>query len=61
MTWLAENIGSIILCVAIVGIVVGIVVHKIKSKKKGESNCGCGCQNCSMSEMCHSKNTEQGK
>ena len=57
--WFIENIGSIIISLAIIAVVTLIVVSNVKSKKKGKSSCGCGCSNCSMNGICHK--TEKNK
>ena len=57
--WFVENIGSIIISLAIIAVVTLIVVSNLKSKKKGKSSCGCGCSNCSMNGICHK--TEENK
>lgn len=46
--------GTFIVAV-IVFAVLGAAVYKLVSdKKKGKSSCGCGCENCPSSGMCHS-------
>ena len=57
--WFVENIGSIIISLAIIAIVTLIVVSNLKSKKKGKSSCGCGCSNCSMNGICHSEKEDK--
>ncbi len=54
--WFIENIGSIIVGLALISLVTFIIISSIKDKKKGKSNCGCGCSNCSMNGICHSEN-----
>ena len=46
MTWLMNNLSTIIVCIALVAVVVLIINKMIKDKKKGKSSCGCGCSNC---------------
>ena len=57
--WFIENIGSIIVGLALISIVTFIIIGSIKDKKKVKSNCGCGCSNCSMNGICHK--TEENK
>ena len=57
--WLLENLGSIIVASALIFLVTFIIVSNIRNKKKGKSNCGCGCSNCSMNGICHK--TEEDK
>ncbi len=56
-TWIAENLGTIIISVVLLGIVAAIVVKLIKDKRRGRSSCGCGCGcgSCPMSAECHKK------
>lgn len=51
--WLANNIATIIICAALLGIVAAIIVHMAKNKKQGKSSCGCGCSSCPMEGSCH--------
>ncbi len=45
-----------ILVSSILIIIVGLIIYRqIKNRKEGKSTCGCGCSNCAMSEVCHSK------
>ena len=57
--WFIENIGSIIVGLALIALVSFIIIGSIRDKKKGKSNCGCGCSNCSMNGICHSKNEDK--
>jgi len=53
MTWLTENIGTIVIAFALVCVVAIIVVNMIRNKRAGKSSCGCGCSDCPMSGKCH--------
>ena len=55
MTWLMNNLSTIIVCIALGAVVVLIINKMIKDKKKGKSSCGCGCSNCAMAGKCHGK------
>ena len=45
--------GDIIVLSAL-GLVIGLVIFSIvRSRKKGDSGCGCGCSNCAHSGSCH--------
>ena len=44
MSWIAENIASIVLLLAVILIVFFLVRSKIKERKQG--SCGCGCAGC---------------
>ncbi len=47
--------ATILICIGLFAILFAIVWKRIDNKKKGKSSCGCGCQNCAMSELCHKK------
>lgn len=55
LTWILENIATIIICVVLLAIVAAIIVRIVGDKKKGKSSCGCGCANCPVSGSCHQK------
>jgi hypothetical protein len=54
MTFISENIGTIVVGLAILGIVAAIVVKMVKDKKKGKHiGCDCGsCSGCSEAKDC---------
>lgn len=56
LTWLAENVATIVVCIILIGIVAAIIYKLTTDKKKGKSSCGGGCSGCAMRESCHSKN-----
>ncbi len=50
---LADNAGTIIVCLVLAGVVTGIIIRLRKDKKQGKSSCGCNCGCCPMSGSCH--------
>lgn len=52
LSWLLQNVATIIVCAVLIAIVALIIVYLRRSKKKG-SNCSCGCENCALSGQCH--------
>ncbi|MBR4577662.1 MAG: FeoB-associated Cys-rich membrane protein [Clostridia bacterium] len=50
---IAENAGTIVVTLVLVGIVAAILVKMRKDKKQGKSSCGCSCGSCPMSGACH--------
>ena len=44
LAWIADNIASIVLLLAVVAMVFFLVRSKIKERKQG--SCGCGCEGC---------------
>lgn len=55
ITWIIDNIATIIICIALIAVVALIIASKIKNRKKGKSSCGCDCSGCPMNCSCHSK------
>ena len=53
MQWLVNNLGSIVVVMALIAIVAAIIVHMIKQKRSGKGGCGCGCEGCANSGFCH--------
>lgn len=54
VTWLFNNISTIIVCLVLIAVVAAIVAYMVRNKRRGKSSCGCGCQNCAMKGSCHS-------
>ena len=50
---LADNAGTIIVCLVLIGLVTGIIIRLRKDKKQGKSSCGYNCGCCPMSGSCH--------
>lgn len=48
-----DNIGTILISLALIGAAAGIILRLRKDRKQGKSSCGCGCSNCPMSGTCH--------
>lgn len=55
MAFLAENWGTILVGAVVACAVVLVVVKLYRDKKHGKTSCGCGCDNCPSSGMCHKK------
>jgi len=55
MSWLLDNLPSVIVGVILLVIVASIVRGQVRKRKNGGSSCGCGCSGCAMSEHCHPK------
>ena len=51
--WIIDNAGTILISLALIGLVVLIVARMRKDKKQGKSSCGCSCGSCPMSGTCH--------
>ncbi|MBR5974744.1 MAG: FeoB-associated Cys-rich membrane protein [Clostridiales bacterium] len=55
ITWLSDNIGTIVISLILVAIVAGIIFKMVRDKKKGRSSCGCDCGCCALKDSCHTK------
>ncbi|MDE6149384.1 MAG: FeoB-associated Cys-rich membrane protein [Ruminococcus sp.] len=55
MSFIIENIGTIIIGLIVFVLIAGIVIKLVKDKRKGKTSCGCGCSNCPSSGICHKK------
>ncbi len=53
LTWLMENMATIIISAVLVLMVSMSIASMVRSKKKGKSSCGCGCAGCAMNGACH--------
>ncbi len=53
LTWLMENMASIIISAVLVLMVSMSIASMVRSKRKGKSSCGCGCAGCAMNGACH--------
>ncbi len=55
MSFISENLSTIIITLIIAVIFFSIIVKGIKNRKNGKHSCGCGCNGCAASEFCHKK------
>ena len=55
MSWIIQNIGTILVSALLIAAVAGIIVNMVRKKRKGQSVvCSCGsCKACGMSGTCH--------
>lgn len=53
LNFLAQNWGTLFVGALIIAIIVLVVIKLRRDHKKGTSPCGCGCDNCPSSGMCH--------
>lgn len=53
MTYLMQNLGTIVISAVLLAIVVLIVLRLMKNKKAGKSFCGCNCAHCALHGTCH--------
>ena len=53
MTWLLDNLATILVGGAVLALLVLIAVRRVRDRRRGKSGCGCGCEGCAMRNMCH--------
>ena len=51
--WIGENAGTIIVSIALAGLVSAIIIRLRRDKKQGKSSCGGSCGCCPMAGSCH--------
>lgn len=52
LTWLAENMATIIISLILALVVAAVIVSMVRGKRKGKSSCGCGCASCPAGSLC---------
>ena len=55
MRGIVENLGTILISLALIGLVAGILVRLRRDKKQGKTACGGNCGCCPMAGSCHKK------
>ena len=55
LNFITQNWGTLLISVVLIVLVALIVFKMRRDKKRGKSSCGCGCDNCPSSGMCHRK------
>ncbi len=53
LQWFAENAGTIIVSLALAGLVAAIIKKLAEDHRRGKSSCGCRCGSCPMASACH--------
>ena len=53
MDWLMNNLGTIVVGLAVAAVITLIIINYVRKKKRGKSTCGCGCADCPMKNKCH--------
>lgn len=54
-------IATIVISIILLCIVALIVRKMVKDKKNGKGGCGCGCEGCANSSMCHGVHKKTNK
>ena len=52
ITWLAENLGTILISIVLIVLVAVVIRSVIRDKKMGKSTCGGSCASCRMCAAC---------
>ena len=55
LQWISTNLGTILICIALMAVIALIFRSPIRQHKQGKSSCGCNCAHCAMHETCHSQ------
>ena len=53
MQWFADNLGTILISLGLIGVVSAIIIKLRKDRKQGKSSCGGNCGCCPMAGRCH--------
>lgn len=54
-TFLLAYGGTILIAALLLMVVIGIMVHLYRTRKRGGPSCGCDCGHCPSAGMCHKK------
>ena len=52
LAWLGNNVGTILVTLALAGVAVLIVWNMRKDRKKGKHSCGGNCAHCGLCDTC---------
>ncbi|NLW54453.1 MAG: FeoB-associated Cys-rich membrane protein [Clostridiaceae bacterium] len=55
LSWIAANIGTIIVSAVLIVIVSLVIIGMVRDKKKGKSPCGGKCGGCPSANACHDR------
>lgn len=53
IAFVAANLSTILISALLFLVVALIIRSMIKKRKSGKSGCGCGCDGCPSSSLCH--------
>ena len=53
MSWMIDNLGTIVVGLLLAAVVTAIIIRQIKNKKARIHSCGSGCQCCALAGTCH--------
>ncbi len=52
LEFLSQNVGSILILLAVAAVIGALLFGFIRNKRRGVSSCSCGCSDCPMSKSC---------
>lgn len=55
LTWIVQNIGTILVCAVLIAVVAAILFGMRREKKQGKSPCCGSCAHCAMNGTCRPK------
>lgn len=61
LTWMMENMATIIISGILIMMVAAVIAGMVRSKRKGKASCGCGCAGCTASGFCAMKGASAEK
>ncbi|GHU83486.1 hypothetical protein FACS1894196_3460 [Clostridia bacterium] len=62
LTFLSENLGTIVIGLLVVGIVAPIVVKLVRDTRRGKHvGCDCGCGGCAYAQSCRADHNTDKK
>jgi len=61
MEFIKDNLGTIIVLLAVIAVIALIVYNMYKDKKAGKTACGCKCSGCANAGICHASREESDK
>ena len=53
MEFLSQNWGTMLVGAVVLAVVAFNIVRLVNKKRRGQASCGCGCDNCAASDICH--------
>lgn len=53
MDFIKDNMGTIVVFLIVAAVIALIIFKLIRDRKNGKSSCGCGCESCANSKLCH--------
>ena len=53
MSWILNNIGTILIFLLLTAVICAVIHSMRKNKKIGKTSCGCGCAGCVLRGKCH--------